>query len=201
MSIEMMRQRIAQLQKEIDFHRSRLLSLLHKYHKRDLLQGHNPQTPKAWKALANGIPLPSYPIPPEERKILQQLQNEVRLLVNEQKQVNRYLVEIHKKYSIPAACIIFVLVGAPLGVMARRGGWTVGLGIGFVFFLIYWAFLIGGEKLADRGIIPPFWAMWAPNIFIGSVGIYLIIQTVRETTFIRWQRFALFRPRAKEPTP
>ena len=78
--------------------------------------------------------------------------------------INEYLVEIHKKLSIPAACLVFALVGAPLGALIRRRGAAVSVGISLFFFWIYWMFLIGGEELADRGYIPPPLAMWAPNL-------------------------------------
>ncbi len=64
--------------------------------------------------------------------------------------IKEYWVEIHKKYSIPVACFVFVLVGAPLGVMSRRGGFGLAASMSLGFFLLYWASLIGGEKLADR---------------------------------------------------
>ena len=84
--------------------------------------------------------------------------------------INEYLVEIHKKLSIPAACLIFALVGAPLGALIRRRGAAVSVGISLFFFWIYWMFLIGGEELADRGYIPPLLAMWAPNLVFALVG-------------------------------
>ncbi|MCE2447426.1 MAG: LptF/LptG family permease [Candidatus Latescibacteria bacterium] len=79
-------------------------------------------------------------------------------------------VEIHKKLSIPAACLVFALVGAPLGALIRRRGAAVSVGISLFFFWIYWMFLIGGEELADRGYIPPPLAMWAPNGVFALVG-------------------------------
>ncbi len=96
------------------------------------------------------------------------------------KNMNRYWVEIYKKYAIPVACIVFILIGAPLGTMARRGGLGVAAGLSLVFFLIYWAFLIGGEKLADRGLFSPFWGIWSANIFLGILGIYLTVKSARE---------------------
>ncbi|MEJ5350455.1 MAG: LptF/LptG family permease [Melioribacteraceae bacterium] len=96
------------------------------------------------------------------------------------KEINRYWVEIHKKYSLPFACLIFVLIGAPLGTMTRKGGFGMAAGISLVFFLIYWAFLIGGEKLADRGLLSPFWGMWSANILLGILGIILTIKSARE---------------------
>lgn len=96
------------------------------------------------------------------------------------KEINRYWVEIHKKYSIPFACLVFVLIGAPLGTMTRKGGFGMAAGISLVFFLIYWAFLIGGEKLADRGLLSPFWGMWSANILLGILGIILTVKSARE---------------------
>ncbi len=91
-----------------------------------------------------------------------------------------YLLEVHKKYSLPAACIVFVLIGAPLGVMARRGGMAISIGISIGLFIIYWAFLIGGEELADRRLIESWLAMWSPNILIGAIGLVLIYRVISE---------------------
>ncbi|MBC8182033.1 LptF/LptG family permease [candidate division KSB1 bacterium] len=96
---------------------------------------------------------------------------------------NKLQVEIYKKFSIPFACLIFVLIGAPLGIMTNRGNLAVSGGISLVFFIIYWIFLIGGEELADRDILSPAIAMWLANFFVGSFGVYLIICTVREVSF------------------
>ncbi|MBC7187241.1 MAG: LptF/LptG family permease [Calditrichaeota bacterium] len=104
------------------------------------------------------------------------------------KSISKLMVEVHKKYSIPVACLVFVLIGTPLGIMAHRGGWAVGGGISLFFFLLYWTLLIGGEELADRRIISPFWAMWSADILVGAAGVYLLIRTARETTLIDFGR-------------
>ncbi|MXZ75325.1 MAG: YjgP/YjgQ family permease [Gemmatimonadetes bacterium] len=97
-----------------------------------------------------------------------------------QRQKNSYIVEIHKKYAISAACFVFVLIGAPLGVRIRRGSIGVGVGVSLCFFLLYWACLLGGEELADRDMIDPVWAMWAANIVIGVPGAFLVWVTGRD---------------------
>ena len=124
-------------------------------------------------------------------------------LENEYQQYNyfdlearRYLVEIHKKYAIPVACIIFVLVGAPLGIMARRGTFGVGASLSLGFFLLYWACLIGGEKLADRGIIDPWLGMWIANMVIGALGTYLTFRVARENLAINWSGLSRFVPQS-----
>lgn len=79
-------------------------------------------------------------------------------------------VEIHKKFSLPAACVVFVLIGAPIGMRVRRAGPAVAF-LSVVFFLFYWLCLIGGEELANRLLIPPWLAMWLPNLVLGAVGL------------------------------
>ncbi len=99
---------------------------------------------------------------------------------------NRYLVEINKKWSIPFACIAFVLIGIPLGVMTRSGGMVAGFGYALLFYLIYWIFLIAGEALGDRNVISPWLAMWLANMIIGSVGIFLLLRGRLRQSIIRW---------------
>lgn len=112
-----------------------------------------------------------------------------------QDQINSYWVEVYKKYALPFACIIFVLIGAPLGVMVRKGGFGVAASISLFFFLLYWAFLIGGEKLGNRNMLSPFLGMWTANILIGIAGIILTVKTVRETVTINFASLRKFVPK------
>lgn len=103
--------------------------------------------------------------------------NQIRSNISVQKQIDSYEVEIYKKYSIPFACLIFALIGAPLGYRVRRGGFGIAAGFSLLFFLIYWASLIGGEKLADRDLVSPFLGMWLVNIVLGIFGLYLMFKS------------------------
>jgi len=114
-----------------------------------------------------------------------QMTNEFNLLNSYQKSINKYGVEIHKKFSLPVACILFVLLGAPLGVLARKGGFVVGMSLSFGFFLIYYLLLIGGEEMADRNYVSPAVGMWAPNVVLFLVAFYLTVRTVRERAPLR----------------
>ncbi len=96
---------------------------------------------------------------------------------------NRLMVEVHKKYSIPFACIIFVLVGMALGTMSRSGGIGMSLGISLFFFILHWALIITGEDLADRGLYSPFLSMWMANIIVGGASLLLLYLLTNETPF------------------
>jgi len=106
-----------------------------------------------------------------------------RLNLNRQRRINAYLVEIHKKFSIAVACLIFVLVGAPLGALVRGRGAAVSVAVSLVFFFAYWMFLIGGEELADRGYVVPSLAMWAPNLVFAALGGFLLRATALDRPF------------------
>ncbi len=93
-----------------------------------------------------------------------------------EKRIASYLVEIHKKLSIPFACVVFILFGAPVGIMTRRGNFGYAAIISTVVLTFYWVSLIQGEKLADRLFISPFVGMWTFNVVLTIAGIYLIVR-------------------------
>ena len=119
------------------------------------------------------------------KNLERQINNEFNLIKSYNKSKNKYGVEIHKKFSLPVACILFVLLGAPLGVMSKKGGFAVSTSLSFGFFLIYYVLLIGGEEMADRNILSPSIGMWSPNLIIFCFAIYLLIHTIREKSPIR----------------
>ncbi|MEM1093865.1 MAG: LptF/LptG family permease [Bacteroidota bacterium] len=86
----------------------------------------------------------------------------------------RYLVEAHKKFSIGTAILLFILIGAPLGLRIRQGGLGVIGVVATVIFLAYWVLLVQGEKLADRGKLSPIIGMWTANVLVLSGAITLI---------------------------
>lgn len=98
---------------------------------------------------------------------------------------NRFLVEFHKKFAIPTACLVFVLLGLPMAVTTARSGKGVSLSLALLLYLVYYLFLIGGEKMADRGRVDPGLAMWAANVVLAAIGVPLLIRTEREGTPLR----------------
>src|SRR5439155_27081807 len=87
-----------------------------------------------------------------------------------QRRIAQLTVEIHKKFSLPAACVVFVLIGAPLGMRVRRAGPAVAF-VSIGFFLFYYLCLVGGEELANRLMLPAWLAMWLPNLVLGGWGL------------------------------
>ena len=113
-----------------------------------------------------------------------------------ERSIRSYLVEIHKKFSIPFACIVFVFIGVPLGIMSRRGTFGMSASLSLGFFVFYWACLKGGENLADRGYFDPWVGMWIANIVLGIIGLYLTVRTARENLTIDWSHFTRLIPKS-----
>ena len=91
-----------------------------------------------------------------------------------------FLVEVHKKYAITLACLVFVLVGIPLALRFPRGGMGLVLGGGLGIFALYYVSLTAGEPLADAGILPPALVMWAPNVVFTVLGLFGLLRVNRE---------------------
>lgn len=105
-----------------------------------------------------------------------QISTEMFKLNDYEARARQYEVEIHKKYAIPFACVVFALVGCPLGLISRRGNFGISASISLGFYIFYWACLIGGEKLADRGLMPPILSMWLGNILITIFSLLLFVR-------------------------
>jgi lipopolysaccharide export system permease protein len=90
---------------------------------------------------------------------------------HEVRQANTFDVEVHKKFTISVACFNFVLIGIALALRFPRGGMGLVLGGSLVIFTLFYVTLTAGESLADRGIVPPWVAMWTPNLVIGVLGL------------------------------
>jgi LPS export ABC transporter permease LptG/LPS export ABC transporter permease LptF len=91
-------------------------------------------------------------------------------------------VEIHKKFALPFACIIFALLGISLGAYTRKGGRTSGFTISIAIIIIYYILITAGENLAVDSRIAPWMGMWGPNILLTLGGLYFFIKSYKEFT-------------------
>jgi len=141
----------------------------------EILKEDNKQI-KEEKTYRDDIPISEYEIKEKLRSfnnISRQLTNEFMLISNYQKTNNKYMVEIHKKFTLAFACLLFAMTGAPLGILVRKGGITIASALSIAFFLVYYIMLIWGEQLADRNLLDPTFGSWMPNIILFIVGLVL----------------------------
>ena len=91
--------------------------------------------------------------------------------------------ELHKRLSIPFACILFGLIGAPLGIRRSRSGKSAGVSVALLVFLIYYMFLAAGTNLSDTGKLSPAIAYWLPNVLMTVAAGMLVYKKGHEVDF------------------
>ena len=97
--------------------------------------------------------------------------------------INAELVELHRKFSLPFACLVFGLVGVPLGIQPVRAVRSRSFSVSLALIFVYYLLLTGGEAMAERGTLPAVVALWIPNVVFAVVGISLFMAAARERSF------------------
>jgi lipopolysaccharide export system permease protein len=194
MSSAMMLDQVAGFRKTKDTymkdHNNQLEMLVSRIKKYDSLSARFPESitatqhdgkQRSFSAWAGDFAAVSKAVSSDERNRQNSLGSLLSRIRFEDMQISSFMVEVHKKFSLPIACIVFILIGAPLGIMAKRGGITIGASYSLFFFIVYWALLIWGEALADKCKISPAVAMWSGNILIGLCGLVLLLRVRYES--------------------
>lgn len=88
---------------------------------------------------------------------------------------------IHKKFAAPVGCLALGLLGAPLGIMTHRRGAAGGFGLGVVMIVLNYILWMTGQSLGAEGKAPAALAIWAPNVIMGAIGVYLVLRVSRDT--------------------
>jgi lipopolysaccharide export system permease protein len=107
--------------------------------------------------------------------------------------MREYAIEVHKKFSIPLSCIIFVLLALPLGIRSHRAVKSRGLTIGIIIATSYYLVRIGGESLVETGRLSPAVGVWTPNFIFALLGIYLFYMAYREISLLHVIKIKLWR--------
>ena len=111
-------------------------------------------------------------------KKIKQLEEEQSLT---KMQLNTYYLEYHKKFSIPFGSIFFAILACPLALLfSKKDGQTIGLIVGIVISVLYWASSMLGQLFGIRSGYDGFWMMWGPDFFIGIVGLLLYLRLKRK---------------------
>lgn len=106
----------------------------------------------------------------------------------------RPLLEFHRRFAIPFACLVLPLAGIPLGIQPQRTGRVWGFGLSLVLIGLYYGGMVVGEALAKKNLagghggVPVWMAAWLPNVMLGVIGGLLTWQTIRERPLaaVRW---------------
>ena len=124
-------------------------------------------------------------VAPEGDQLTAELDAARSVAVSRLEERNAFDVEIQKKFSIAIACMVFILIGAPVALRFPRGGVGLVIGVSLGVFALYYVGLIAGEDLADKNIVPPFAAMWVTNLVLTIVGVILLARMGKEGSTAR----------------
>ncbi len=95
-------------------------------------------------------------------------------------QVKSAAIQYHKRIVLPFGCFVLALMGLPLGLQAGPGKKATGIPLGLAFFVLYYIFYIMGKSLAKETPMPPYLAMWIPNIIFLFLTIFFIHRVANE---------------------
>jgi lipopolysaccharide export system permease protein len=105
-----------------------------------------------------------------------------------QRYIRRHEVELHRKFTLAFACLIFFFIGAPLGAIIRKGGLGTPVIISVVMFIVYYIIDNTGYKMAREALWPCWAGMWLSSFVLLPIGIFLTYKAATDS--------ALFNPEA-----
>lgn len=89
----------------------------------------------------------------------------------------RFQVDLHFRYALPFACLVFGLISAPISFRFSRGGTFVGVLVSIIISFLYWNAMILSKVLGANGVVPPALAAWAQNAAFGCIAAFLVWRT------------------------
>jgi lipopolysaccharide export system permease protein len=115
------------------------------------------------------------------RTNMRTLQSAEEGIMMSKRNLNRYEIEWHKKYTFALACLIFLLIGAPLGAIIRKGGLGMPLVVSVLLFIFYWIMSTTGEKIARDSNSGVWQGVWFSSLFFLPAGIYLTYKAANDS--------------------
>jgi lipopolysaccharide export system permease protein len=106
--------------------------------------------------------------------------------------LRRHEIEWQKKFTLSLACIIFFLIGAPLGAIIRKGGLGMPLVISVLFFVFYYVITITGEKFVRESIIPAFEGVWISSAILLPLGLFLTYKANHDAAIMNIESYVKF---------
>jgi len=111
---------------------------------------------------------------------LAQLRQLIRSIPKKDERYYSVRLEWHKKFALPLACLSLSLLAVPLGISTRSTKRAYGIGMGLVFFFLYYIMLSAGWVFGESGHYPPVIGMWLPNVVSTTIGAVLLFRCVNE---------------------
>ena len=122
----------------------------------------------------------------------QTIDDQIRYISREETKMRRHGMEIHRKFTLSFACMIFFFIGAPLGAIIRKGGLGLPTVISILFFVIYYIVDTTGVKFAKEGVWLVYQGMWLSSAILLPVGIFLTYKATTDSTLMNTEAYIIF---------
>ncbi len=106
------------------------------------------------------------------------------------KTIRRHGIEMHRKFTLSIACLIFFFIGAPLGAIIKKGGLGAPLVISVLLFIVYYIIDNTGYKLARDGKWAVWEGMWLSTFVLLPLGIFLTKQAINDAEVFNFEGFS-----------
>src|SRR5437867_9356118 len=126
------------------------------------------------------VPIPETPAKPDMPTLQETTTGTIWNKMQARTATREERVEFHRRLALPFACLVFTIVGLPLGVSTTRGSRSMGLVLSLILMLLYYLSFIGGTRIASNAQFSPVWGAWLPNLAFAMIGLFLLARSDRE---------------------
>lgn len=118
------------------------------------------------------------------RNVLSYTETAVKDQESMAEKIRRHEIEIHRKFTLPFACMILFFIGAPLGAIIRKGGLGMPIVISIFFFIFFHILSITGEKMARQNVVPVWQGMWMASFILTPIGVFITRKASLDSTLL-----------------
>lgn len=120
------------------------------------------------------------------------LTDQIRFVQNQDKKIRSHNIELHRKFTLSFACLIFFFIGAPLGAIIRKGGLGMPVVISILFFIIYYIIDTMGLKFAKEGVWPVYQGIWLSSAILFPLGVFLTYKAATDSALLNADAYIIF---------
>ncbi len=121
-----------------------------------------------------------------------QLEGKLARYRSYQTKVIKHYMEVHRKFTLSFACLIFFFIGAPLGAIIRKGGLGMPVVISILFFIFYYIIDTLGAKFANEGAWQVYQGMWLSSAILFPLGVFLTYKSATDSTLLNADAYIIF---------
>jgi lipopolysaccharide export system permease protein len=104
--------------------------------------------------------------------------------------IRRHAIDLHRKFALSFACLVFFFIGAPLGAIIRKGGFGTPVVLSILMFIVYYIVDNTGTKMAREGIWPVWEGMWLSSAVLLPIGLFLTYKAVKDSTLMNSESYS-----------